>query len=88
MSDKQKDWGHFADGKVHLICSSHNDIAWFDTPAATITWRDVRSITPALDRMAEHDDVKFAMENEDGTMTDLLSVPNYSYAWQPTYELE
>jgi alpha-mannosidase len=63
MSDKQKDWGHFADGKVHLICSSHNDIAWFDTPAATITWRDVRSITPALDRMAEHDDVKFAMEN-------------------------
>ena len=33
-------------------------------------------------------DMKFAMENEDGTMTDLLSVPNYSYAWQPTYELE
>ena len=31
--------------------------------------------------------MKFAMENEDGTMTDLLSVPNYSYAWQPTYEL-
>lgn len=33
-------------------------------------------------------DMKFSMENEDGTMTDLLSVPNYSYAWQPTYELE
>lgn len=33
-------------------------------------------------------DMKFSMENEDGSMTDLLSVPNYSYAWQPTYELE
>ena len=33
-------------------------------------------------------DMKFAMENDDGSMTDLLSVPNYSYAWQPTYELE
>jgi mono/diheme cytochrome c family protein len=33
-------------------------------------------------------DMKFSVENEDGSMTDLLSVPNYSYAWQPTYELE
>lgn len=33
-------------------------------------------------------DMKFSMEEADGTMTDLLSVPNYSYAWQPTYELE
>jgi hypothetical protein len=32
-------------------------------------------------------DMKFSMENVDGSMTDLLSVPNYSYAWQPTYEL-
>lgn len=58
-----RDWGYFADGTVHLICSSHNDIAWFDTPAATITWRDERSITPALDRMDKKDDVRFSMEN-------------------------
>lgn len=58
-----KDWGSFTDGTVHLICSSHNDIAWFDTPAATIAWRDERSITPALDRMAKKDDVRFSMEN-------------------------
>lgn len=32
-------------------------------------------------------DMKFAMETPEGEMTDLLSVPNYSYAWQPTYEL-
>lgn len=56
-------WGHFANGKIHLICSSHNDIAWFDTPAETIAWRDSRSITPALERMAHRPDVTFVMEN-------------------------
>ena len=56
-------WGYFADGTVHLICSSHNDIAWFDTPAATISWRDERSITPALERMTQNEAVRFSMEN-------------------------
>jgi alpha-mannosidase len=56
-------WGHFANGTVHLICSSHNDIAWFDTPSETIAWRDSRSITPALERMTTRPDVTFVMEN-------------------------
>lgn len=33
-------------------------------------------------------DMKFSAEMPDGTVADLLSVPNYSYAWQPTYQLE
>lgn len=33
-------------------------------------------------------DMKFAAELPDGSMKDLLSVPNYSYAWQPTYQLD
>lgn len=33
-------------------------------------------------------DMKFIAQTPDGEMTDLLSVPNYSYAWQPTYQLE
>jgi len=33
-------------------------------------------------------DMKFSAEAPDGTFTELLSVPNYSYAWQPTYALE
>lgn len=33
-------------------------------------------------------DMKFLAEAPDGTLTELLSVPNYSYAWQPTYQLE
>ena len=32
--------------------------------------------------------MKFSAEYPDGTIRDLLKVPNYSYAWQPTYDLE
>lgn len=32
-------------------------------------------------------DMKFSAEMPDGTRKDLLSVPAYSYAWQPTYQL-
>ena len=56
-------WGHFAGGTIHVICSSHNDIAWFDTPARTIEWRDEQSITLALERMAANPNVHFSMEN-------------------------
>ena len=33
-------------------------------------------------------DMKLSAELPDGSITELLSVPNYSYAWQPTYVLE
>ena len=33
-------------------------------------------------------DMKFRAELPDGSVRELLSVPNYSYAWQPTYALE
>ena len=33
-------------------------------------------------------DMKFSAETPDGESRDLLSVPNYSYAWQPTYALD
>jgi peroxiredoxin len=32
-------------------------------------------------------DMKFTADMPDGTQKELLSVPNYSYAWQPTYQL-
>jgi hypothetical protein len=32
-------------------------------------------------------DMKFTADMPDGTKKELLSVPNYSYAWQPTYQL-
>ena len=33
-------------------------------------------------------DMKLSAELPDGSITELLSVPNYSYAWQPKYALE
>ena len=33
-------------------------------------------------------DMKLSAELPDGSITELLSVPNYSYAWQPTYALD
>ena len=33
-------------------------------------------------------DMKFTADLPDGTKRELLSVPNYSYAWQPTYQLD
>jgi hypothetical protein len=32
-------------------------------------------------------DMKFTADMPDGSKRELLSVPNYSYAWQPTYQL-
>ena len=32
--------------------------------------------------------MKFTVETPGGESRDLLSVPNYSYAWQPTYALD
>jgi len=32
-------------------------------------------------------DMKFTVDMPDGSKKELLSVPNYSYAWQPTYQL-
>ena len=32
-------------------------------------------------------DMKFSVTQPDGSLKDILSVPNYSYAWQPTYQL-
>lgn len=57
------EWGYFANGTVSLICSSHNDIAWFDTPEKTILRRETACVTPALARMAHREDVYFSMEN-------------------------
>lgn len=56
-------WAYIANGEVNFVCSSHNDIAWMDTPAKTAEFRDKDCLTPALQRMKNRDDVYFSMEN-------------------------
>jgi len=53
----------FAGGRVRIISSSHQDIAWMDSPEACVRYRDESCITPALEMMARDPEYFFVMEN-------------------------
>ncbi|MFA5292306.1 MAG: glycoside hydrolase family 38 C-terminal domain-containing protein [Phycisphaerae bacterium] len=55
-------WGYFSGGTICLVSSSHQDIAWLDTPGQCETNRDVQTITPALEFMRTEQGYCFAME--------------------------
>lgn len=61
--DNKNDHSYFTKGDIHIVSSSHQDIAWMDTPEKCIEFRDVNMITPALKRMAENPEFKFCVEN-------------------------
>jgi alpha-mannosidase len=46
-----------------IISSSHQDIAWMDSPEACRKYRDENCITPALEMMRKNPDYRFVMEN-------------------------
>ena len=48
---------------LHLLSSSHQDIAWMNSPEACMEYRDTHCITPALAMMARDPDYCFVMEN-------------------------
>ena len=50
-------------GHLHIISSSHQDIAWMDSPEKCIVFRDKNCITPALAMMAKDPAYSFTMEN-------------------------
>lgn len=50
-------------GRLHIISSSHQDIAWMNSPQACMEYRDSHCITPALEMMAKSADYCFIMEN-------------------------
>ena len=57
-----KDWGYFQQGTIHLIQSSHQDIAWMDTPDYCKDDRINNIIIPALDLMKKNKSFTFEME--------------------------
>jgi len=61
--ENKNDHSYFTKGRIHIVSSSHQDIAWMDTPEKCIEFRDENMITPALKRMAENSDFKFCVEN-------------------------
>ena len=52
----------FRNGTYYIIPSSHNDIAWLDTPQRTFDHRDTKVIGPALDVLAKNPEYCFSME--------------------------
>ena len=50
-------------GTLRLISSSHQDIAWMDSPEKCVIYRDEHCISPALALMAANPDYCFVMEN-------------------------
>ncbi len=57
-----EDWDFFKEGTFHIISSSHQDIAWMDTPAVCRHDRVNEIIAPALDMMKTDKDFHFGME--------------------------
>src|SRR5512137_3038275 len=49
--------------RLHIISSSHQDIAWMDSPEKCMIYRDTNCITPALAMMAKDPAYSFTMEN-------------------------
>ena len=49
--------------RLHIISSSHQDIAWMDSPEKCVVFRDANCITPALAMMAKDPAYSFTMEN-------------------------
>ena len=56
------DWGFFSGGTIHIIPTSHQDVAWMDSPETCTWWRDTQLITPSLDILKEHADYRIFME--------------------------
>jgi len=54
---------YFRNGAIELFSSSHQDIAWMDTPEACIAFRVNQCIQPAIRLMAKDGHYAFVMEN-------------------------
>lgn len=90
------DWGYFRNGTIHIIQSSHQDIAWMDTPDYCRKDRIEGIILPALELMAQNKDFTFEMEQTLNLMEFLEEYPQKKeelvrlykekrFAWGATY---
>jgi alpha-mannosidase len=70
------EWGYFGKGTVNIICSSHQDIAWMNTPDSCREERIYDIIIPALDLIDKNPAYKFEMEQTLNLMEVLDEVPS------------
>ena len=69
------DWGYFANGEICMIQSSHQDIAWMDTPDYCRRDRIEKTIKPALEIMDQDPAFMFEMEQTLNLMEFLEACP-------------
>ena len=69
------DWGYFANGEICMIQSSHQDIAWMDTPDYCRRDRIEKIIKPALEIMDKDPAFMFEMEQTLNLMEFLEACP-------------
>lgn len=81
-----EDWGYFANGAIHIISSSHQDIAWMNTPDSCREERIHKIILPAMEMMEANPDFKFGMEQNLNLMELLEADPGYKEKAIRTYQ--
>ncbi len=69
------DWGYFKNGRIHIICSSHQDIAWMNTPDSCRMERVHDIVIPALDLIERKPEFRFEMEQSLNLMEVLEDAP-------------
>ncbi|MEI6138364.1 MAG: glycosyl hydrolase-related protein [Mariniphaga sp.] len=63
VATKNKNFSYFNGGTISVIPSSHQDIAWMDSIGKCIEFRDLKMITPALQRLKKNSQFKFSVED-------------------------
>lgn len=70
-----RDWGYFQQGYIHIISSSHQDIAWMNTPDTCRHERIYDIIVPAMKMMETDEKYAFGMEQTLNLMEFLNELP-------------
>lgn len=52
----------FRTGSMDVVTSSHQDIAWMDSPQACLVWRDTGVVSPALDLLERDPTFHYSIE--------------------------
>ncbi len=71
-----QDWGYFQQGVIHIISSSHQDIAWMNTPDSCRHERIYDIINPAMKMMETDKGYAFGMEQTLNLMEFLDEFPD------------
>lgn len=80
------DWDYFAQGKIHVIVSSHQDIGWMNTPDSCREERVQKIVLPAIDLMEKVPGFKFEMEQTLNLMETLEDSPENKQRLIDTYK--